>query len=146
MLWNEDEKPAGRDPYRRGRFELFYFEQVGSRSYLRFTNLALVLVLFLTLGAMAMIIAFYVWNRGHEPVETDINIHVPARESTNYNSPLIRPAPIPSPPRTVQGPAPVAGTPTPLTTPTPVRNSNRMPSSSPSPRPTSAPSPIMTPT
>ena len=54
MRPNEDNRPAGHDPRRSRRFELFYFERVGSRSCLRFTNLALVLVLFLTLGAMAM--------------------------------------------------------------------------------------------
>lgn len=146
MVRNEDEKLTGRAPCRHDRFELFYYEQVGSRFYLRFTNLALVLVLLLTLGALAMIIAFYVWKRGQEPVETDIDIHVPAHESTNYNSPLIRPAPTPSPPRTIQGPMPVTGTPTPLMTPTPVGNNNRMPSRSPLPRPTLGPSPLMTPT
>jgi hypothetical protein len=95
MRPNENNGPAGRRP-RRHRFELFFFEQVGSsRTYLRFTNLALFLVLFLTLGAMATIIALFLWNSSHEPQETDVNIHPVTHESTNYNGPVISRAPRP---------------------------------------------------
>lgn len=137
--------PEGNNLQHRRRFELFFFEQVGSRTYLRFTNLALVLVLVLTVGAMAMIIALFLWNSNHEPEETDVNIRPAAQAPTNYNSPLIQPKPIP-PPKVVQGPLPVPGAPNPLTTPTPAANDNRVPARSPSPSLTPSLSPIRTPT
>ena len=145
MRPNEDNRPAGHDPRRSRRFELFYFERVGSRSYLRFTNLALFLILFLTLGAIAMMLALFLWNRSQRTEETDVNIRPAAQEPANYNSPLIQPAPMPPPlPKVIQGPMPSA--PNPLATPTPAGNSNRMPTRSPSPSPTPSPSPVRTPT
>jgi hypothetical protein len=65
------------------------------RRYLRFTNLALFLILFLTLSSMAMIIVIFLRNSNLEPVEINVNIRVPTQEPTNYNSTrtLIQPAP-----------------------------------------------------
>src|ERR1043166_5253858 len=83
-----------------------YERPVRKRSTLRFTNFALFLVLFLTLGAMAMILGFFLWNGSQEPQETDVNVHV-TTQPTNYNGPVIQPPPPPPPPpRVVQGPNP----------------------------------------
>lgn len=125
-----------------------YERPVRKRSTLRFTNFALFLVLFLTLGAMAMILGFFLWNGSQEPQETDVNVHV-TTQPTNYNGPVIQPPPPPPPPpRVVQGPNPVPGLPNPLATPTPEGNRNRL--RTPSPTPTSSPtpgaSPVRTPT
>ena len=122
-----------------------YERPVRKRSTLRFTNFALFLVLFLTLGAMAMILGFFLWNGSQEPQETDVNVHV-TTQPTNYNGPVIQPPP--PLPRVVQGPNPVPGLPNPLATPTPEGNRNRL--RTPSPTPTSSPtpgaSPVRTPT
>lgn len=141
---SEDSKP----PKRGINLDLFFYEydQVSSRYYLRFTNLALFLVFFLTLGAMAMILGLFLWNSSHEPQETDVNVHA-MPQPTNYNGPLIQPPPPPPPlPKVVQGPNPAPGLPNPLTTPTPAANGNRMPTRNPTPSPTPGPSPVRTPT
>jgi hypothetical protein len=151
MRPDEDTSPADHGPRRGGRFALVFYERErgGSRSYLRFTNFALFLVFFLTLGAMAMILGFFLWDNSHEPQETDGNIHAPAPDAANYNGIVIQPPPPPPPlPRVVQGPNPVPGLPNPLTTPTPAVNRNRMQTPSPAPPPSSTPasSPVRTPT
>jgi hypothetical protein len=151
MRPEEDNRPVAPNRRRGRRFELFFFEKIGSRSYLRFTNFALFLVFFLTLGAMAMILGFFLWDNSHEPPETDVNIHAPAPDSSNYNGIVIQPPPPPPPlPRVVQGPNPAPGLPNPLATPTPAGNRNRTPTPtprlSPTPSPTPAPSPVRTPT
>lgn len=138
---SEDSKPPKRginlDPF------FYEYDQVSSRYYLQFTNLALFLVFFLTLGAMAMILGLFLWNSSHEPQETDVNVRPAVQAPANYSGPVIQPPP--PLPRVVQGPNPAPGLPNPLTTPTPARNTNRMPARSPSPSPTPGPPPVRTP-
>lgn len=80
-----------REPSRRQRFELFYYEQVGSRYYLQFTQLALLLIVGLTALSLLMIFAFYLWGESGTSTETNVNI-----TPTQSNYPIypgIRPAP-----------------------------------------------------
>src|SRR5205085_9214200 len=86
---SEDDRP----PKRGINLELFFFEQVGSRSYLRFTKLALYLILFMTLVAIAMLLALFVLNRNQKPEEINLNITVPTPVPTNPNKTLLQPAP-----------------------------------------------------
>ena len=134
---SEDDKP----PKRGINLELFFFEQVGSRSYLRFTNLALFLILFLTLGAIGMLLALYVWNRNQKHEEINLNISVPTPMSTDPNRTLILPAPPPAtPPKVFQPPG--AGVSNRRIPSTPAGNGNMMPI----PSLTPSPSPVRTPT
>jgi hypothetical protein len=86
-----------------GRFDLFYYERVGERYYLRLTPLAAALVIGLTLLSIAGIVLFYFYNSGRARRPIDVNIRVadppavPATQST-----IIVPAkPPPQPPRVV---------------------------------------------
>lgn len=137
MRPDERNVPRGSNPRRCGRFELFFFEQVGSRSYLRFTKLALSLILFLTIGSMALLLALFFWNRRGDSENINVNIVSPPHEPQDFSKPIIQPAPPPpSPPgilkqprvgvptrQTPQSPAAAPGvlsTPGPTPSPTPV--------------------------
>lgn len=95
----------GEDGHGRsgGRFDLFYYERVGERFYLRLTPLAAGLVIGLTLLSMAAIAIFYFYNSGRTRRATDVNIRVaepPATPATQHT--IIVPAkPPPQPPRVV---------------------------------------------
>jgi type IV secretory pathway VirB10-like protein len=95
--------------------ELFYYEQVGSRYYLRFTRLALVIILGLTIISLVMILAvFLLSDHLSDSKEVNVNITVPKSSSpptqiiipptptqpapkTNKQSRVIVPAPSPLP-------------------------------------------------
>jgi hypothetical protein len=98
MIPNEHNSPAGHDPRRGRRFELFFFEQVGSRSYLRFTNLALFLIVFLTVVPMAAILTLFLWNRSSESENINVNIVSPASTPQDFSKPIIQRGPLPPPP------------------------------------------------
>ena len=78
------------------RFELFYYERVGTRYYLRLTKLAVILVFTLTLISMGAISVLFLTTRHSQNKQTPIKLKVP--ESTiNYNYPVIEPLPPPAP-------------------------------------------------
>ena len=138
MRRNDRNIQEERDLRRGGRFELFYFEQVGSRSYLRFTKLALFLILFLTVGSMALLLALFYWNRRGDSENENINVNIvsPPHEQQDFNKPIIQRAPpLPSPPGMVKQPG----------SSVPTRQMPQSPTATPGVQSTPGPTPSRTP-
>ena len=141
MSPDERNIPEGSNRRHWGPFDLFYFEQVGPRSKLRFTRLALFLILCLTVVPMAALLALLAWNRSDRPQDVDVNITVPTPTPNDYSKPIIQPAtPAPAPPSIIQKHVPAATSP-------------QMPAAPPvgddrlsTPSPTPSPTPMRTPT
>src|ERR1044071_5745696 len=98
MRPNEYESPPEHTSRRGGRFELFFYEQVGARYYLRFTRLALVLVVCLTVIPAAAILAiFFPRSRlDFDFEDVNVNIRTPPSAPGNYGSPIIQTQPPPT--------------------------------------------------
>lgn len=97
MRLDKQHNPAERGrASRAGRFQLFYFEQVGSRHYLRFTRFALILIVCLILIPVVLLFTFYLTRKGGGPRNVDIDIVAPTPAPRDYNN-IIQPA---APPRT----------------------------------------------
>ena len=141
MRPNEHNTPERRDPHRSGRFELFFYEEVGSRYYLRFTRLALLLIVCLTLIPILLLFTLYVSRRRGDPKNVNVEIVVPTPAPHDYNKPIIQPAMPPSTPPKVSK-QPGTGVP-PRHTPI-VPNGNAGGSFTPSPTP--SPTPVRPPT
>lgn len=131
-----DEQSAER---RSNRFELFFYEKVGSRFYLRFTKLALLLIVCLTVVPIALIFTLFLWNQNKGFENININIRSPTPDSHVY--PTIQPVPRPpAPPRVGKQ----LGTSEPPRQAPLVPNGNAGGSLTPSPTP--SPTPAMSPT
>lgn len=139
MRPNED-NPESRDSRRSGRFGLFFYEQVGSRYYLRFTGLALFLIVCLTVVSIILIFSLFLWNRTSSPENINVNITVPSPTPHNDEQPIIQPAPsAPKLPKVVRQPRPVM--PTPQLPSAPAGNDSRPATPSPTPVPSAARTP-----
>ena len=133
-----DEFNGPAEPSRRGgRFEVFFYERVGNLYYLRFTRLALVLVLCLTVIPAAAIFTLFFTQSRADLDNVNVNIRVAPREPSNYPRQLIQPPP---PPPTLHtspkaGRSPRGGEPARQTPATPRLNTNTPPTPSPTPSP-----------
>lgn len=128
-----DHKP----PTRRRGYSLFYFQQEGQRSYLRFTLLgATVVVLIIVIPVIALLILFFINSRTPFP-QVDTNITVQPATPYSPNTPLIRQPPPPSPVKPIKQPS----MPTPPIPPTPINNVNEQLAPRQTPRPTPSESP-----
>lgn len=122
----EPDEYNGRAGARRrsgGRFELFYLEQNGSRTYLKFTRLTVFLIACLTVLSVLLLFVLFLSNRRGRPEDVDINVVAPTATPQDYNKPVLqRAAPGPTPPkvRKLLG-ASVLPSPSPIATPTPAR-------------------------
>jgi hypothetical protein len=138
MRPDEYESLPERESRRGGRFELFFYEQIGTRSYLRFTRLALVLIVCLTVIPMVAIFALFL-TQSHANVDNvNVNIRVAPREPGNYPQQLIQPvlpAAMSTPPKA--GRSPRVGERARQTPAAPALNANTP--STPSPTPSPAP-------
>lgn len=133
-----DESDHGPSTRRRG-YSIFFFQQEGRRSYLRFTLLGvIVFALFIVIPVMAMLILFFINSRSSMP-ETNINVTGAPPASSSTNPPLIRQAPPPSPARNIK--QPTSSMPTPPIPPTPLSNSNERLAPRHTPQPTPSESP-----
>jgi hypothetical protein len=134
---DEFDEPAESSRHRAGRFELFYYEHVGTgtRYYLRFTRLALFLVVCLTVVPAVAIFALFL-TRSHADLENvNVNVRVAPREPGNYPQLIQQPPPaLPTPPK--PGRSLRAGEPTRQTPAAPALNANAPPTPSPTPSPT----------
>lgn len=143
MRPNEYDNPAGGETRRGGRFVLFFYEydQVRSRYYLRFTRLALVLVVCLTVVPAVAIFALFVTNSHVDLENVNINVRVEPRAPGNYGGPIVMPPPttIATPPKVSRSPR--GGEPTRQTPAAPGSNANAPPTPSPTPSPTPPPPP-----
>jgi hypothetical protein len=93
MRPDEYHNPTGRETRRGSRFELFFYEQVGARYYLRFTRLALLLVVCLTVIPMVAICALF-FTESHADLENvNINIRSHSQAPGNDVRQIIQPPP-----------------------------------------------------
>jgi hypothetical protein len=133
---NEYDNPAGGETRRGGRFELFFYEQVGTRYYLRFTRLALALVVCLTVVPAVAIFALFLTQSHADLENVNVNVRVAPREPGNYPQ-LIQPVPpatLPTPPKV--GRSPGVGERARRASAAPALNANAPPTPSPTPSPT----------
>lgn len=125
MRPDDQQDPAERGrASRAGRFQLFYFEQVGgSRTYLRFTRLTVFLIVGLTVLAILLLFALFLSNRRDRPEDIDVNVIAPTATPYDYNKPVLRQAPPgPTPPKVIKPPgAGVPPSPSLSVSPTPAR-------------------------
>ena len=79
---------------RRRRYSLFYFEQIGSRSYLRITRLGLILVLLFTVIPIIALLSLFLINRSTPTPDVDVTVRpMPAADTLPYPA-----TELPSPP------------------------------------------------
>lgn len=137
MRPNEHRTSEEPSPRRLGRFNLFFFERVGSRHYLRFTRLALLLIVCLILIPILLLFTLYLSRKGGGPKNVNVDIVVPRPATHDYNKPIIQPAvPLPPPPKVSTQPG---ASPLPRQTPlVPNGNVGRSFTPSPTPSPTLA--------
>jgi hypothetical protein len=114
---------GGNNPQRLRWFELFYFEQVGSRTYLRFTRLTLFLVVGLTVLSILLLFALFLSKGRGRPEDIDVNVVAPTATPYDYNKPTLRQAPPgPTPPKVIKPlGAGVPPSPSPSMSPPPAR-------------------------
>ena len=80
-----DEFNGQAGPSRRGgRFELFFYERVGTRYYLRFTRLALALVVCLTVVPAVAIFALFLTQSYTDLENANINARIAPRENGEW--------------------------------------------------------------
>lgn len=99
MRSDEFNESAKGTQHRHGRFELFFYEQVGTRYYLRFTSLALILVICLIVIPVTAILAIFFTQSRVDFEDVNINMRGEPRAPGNYNHiiPAPPPPPIPTP-------------------------------------------------
>lgn len=134
MRPNERNVQGESNPQRR-RFELFFYEQIGARYYLRFTRLALVLIVCLTVIPALAIFGIFLTQSHADLENVNINIRTAPQAPGNYPQ-LIKappPAPMPTPPKA--GRSPRGGEPARQTPVTPGLNTHTSPTPSPTPSP-----------
>ena len=70
---------------RRGRYSLFYFEQIGSRSCLRITRLGLILVLLFTVIPTIALLSLFLINRSTSPPDVAVKVKpMPTANAATY--------------------------------------------------------------
>lgn len=116
MRSDEQSNPDDSQMPRR-RFELFYFERVGSRSYLRFTRLTVILIIGLTVVSLgSILVLFLISAKPGDSSPVNVNIAVPSQSPFSPDKPIIRqPPPAPLPPKVANQPKysiPARSTPT----------------------------------
>jgi predicted secreted protein len=137
MSSNDVNGSSRRDAKRR-RLELFFWEKDGTRYHLRFTRLALLLVVCLTVIPAAAIFAILFTQSRVDFEDVNVNIRTPPSAPRNYGSLIIQtttPPVMPAGPKAGRSPKPVE--PIRQTPAAPNVNANR-PST---PRPTPLPTP-----
>jgi hypothetical protein len=133
MRPDEYHSPTERDTRRGGRFELFFYEQVGTRYYLRFTRLALLLIVCLTVFPMVAICALF-FTESHADLENvNINIRSQSQAPGNDVRLIIQPPPAPMPTLPKAGRSQRGGEATRPTPAAPGSNVNAPPTPSPTP-------------
>jgi hypothetical protein len=132
---SNDVNGSSRHDTRRRGFELVFWEQVGTQYKLRFTRLALALVVCLTVIPALAIFAIFLTQSHADLENVNINVRIAPPAPGNYPQ-LIKappPAAMPTPPKV--GRSPRGGDPARQTPPTPGLNANTPPTPSPTPSP-----------
>jgi hypothetical protein len=120
------------------RFELFFYEYepVRSRYHLRFTRLALLLIVCLTVIPMVAICALFFTQSGVDLENVNINIRAQPGDTGNDVRLIIQPAPATTPILPKVGRSLRGGEPARQTLTAPGVNANGPPTPSPTPSPT----------
>jgi hypothetical protein len=130
----DESKPP--TPHRR--LELFYYERWGTRLYLRFTRLGVIIILLLTAVPLAAILLLFLSNQPDEKI--NLNVTVPSPSPYSPEKPILQPPPpAPTLPRVdKQSTSTIPALPSPLTS---NRNSNEqiLPKQTPQPTPSKPP-------
>jgi hypothetical protein len=126
-------------PTRRRGYSLFYFQQEGQRSHLRFTLLGATVVVLIIIGPVIALLVMFFINSQTPASEVNTNVTVQPAVPYSPNTPVIRQSPPPSPAKAIKQPA--SSMPTPPTLPTPVNNSNEQVAPRQTPQPTPSESP-----
>lgn len=117
------DRDAHDQPSRYRGLDLWFYEQRGSRYYLRLTRIGLAVMIVPTVLAVIAITALFFY-RNSTPVEKpDININVQSTPDYVPNRTLLKRAPPPPPPPQVRSP-PNVNTNSPLVITTPGNNTN----------------------
>lgn len=135
MRPDEYESLSGQDTRRNSKFELFFYEQVGNRYHLRFTRLALVFVVCLTVVPAVAILALFLTQSHADLENVNVNVRVAPPAPSNNGALIVMPPPLamPTPPKA--GRIPRGGEPARQTPATPGLNTNTPPTPSPTPSP-----------
>jgi hypothetical protein len=132
---SNDVNGSSRHDTRHRGFELVFWEQIGTHYKLRFTRLALVLVVCLTVIPAVAILALFL-TQNHADLE-NVNINVRTAPPAPGNYPQLIKAPpaaaMPTPPKA--GRSPRGGEPARQTPVTPGLNTNTSPTPTPTPSP-----------
>src|SRR2546430_10346726 len=90
--WTASKDRAARD--RRRRYSLYYFEHVGTRSYLRITGFGLILILLFTIVVTITLLFLYLINRSTPLPDVNVTVKpIPATNTPAY--PVIKQLPPP---------------------------------------------------
>jgi hypothetical protein len=126
-----------KSPTRSSYGSLFYFQQEGQRSYLRFTWLgAILVILIIVIPVSALLILFYINSRSAPP-QVNTNITTQPTPSFSANTPLIQEAPARAPVKAVK-PSAIPPKPT-LVMPDDNLNKPSTPKQTPQPLPSESP-------
>ncbi len=123
-----------KHPARRRSLELIYHEQRGTRLYLRFTRLGVIIILLLTVIPLVAILFLFVSNQPNKNI--NLNVTVPSPSPYSPEKTILRqPPPAPSLPKVDTT---IPALPSPLTSD---RNSNEqiLPKQTPQPTPSKPP-------
>jgi hypothetical protein len=100
-LFSNDEDNEVSDPRLKRRFELFFFESVNGRTYLRFTPLAVAFIVALIVIPVAALLILFLSRPAMDDTKVDVTIR-PRPSSASTNQPIIKQPPPPRPPPTVR--------------------------------------------
>lgn len=104
MLPNDQATSEDTMARQQRRHSLYYYEQIGSRFYLRITRLGLVLILLLTIVPVIAILSLFLLNQTKPMPDVDVTIKSRLTDNTSTYPAIKQPSPAPTP-RTVRQPA-----------------------------------------
>jgi hypothetical protein len=125
MRSDEELNPTGNETGTdHRRYDLWYVQHEGSRSYIRVTGLGLfVAAIFILIPVLLILILFFRNEAQQQRDLENVNITIAPRTPDNVNYPVIRPAPPPPPLPKIPN-RPVINTNNIAATPTPGRTTN----------------------
>ncbi len=121
MQPNDQATSEDRIVREQSRHSFYYYEQIGSRFYLRITRLGLILILLFTFLPVIAILSLFIRNQSTPMPNVDVNIKpMPTANTSIY--PIIKQQPPPPAPKALRQPQ--AARPSPPALSSPIRNSN----------------------
>jgi hypothetical protein len=97
MRSNDQATSEGRTVHeQRRKHSLYYYEQVGSRFYLRITRLGLVLILLFTVVPVIAILSLFLMNRSTPTPDVDVTVKPRPADNTSTYPAIKQPSPPPT--------------------------------------------------